>query len=237
MPSERSTTEDWKAVAAMLLTHREEQLRTWGATDDLLVARFLAGDCDAQERAQVETWMQEYPAVRELVELSRLSLNAEQGADAVVVPAAAASLWQQSRGAVAQINETISAWINESGDFLVQGLQNYIVNPEIAISGRTLDEAPQQQRQWDIPLPPVNAVLTLRLAFASVGEWLLELSTSPPLAEARLELSRSGEAELSDRLANWEHKAMTLDAGEWIVKLQAGEHVWQLPLVIGSRPL
>ena len=71
------TNTDWESDAEWLQTvqelrdYREAQLRAFEGVDDLLVARFVAGECSPEEVAAVNAAMTAQPAVRELVDVLR----------------------------------------------------------------------------------------------------------------------------------------------------------------------
>jgi hypothetical protein len=68
----RGRTGDWRArLAADLAADREEERRVWGDVDDVTLARYDAGQCTDEERAQVERAMRDFPAVREATEIAR----------------------------------------------------------------------------------------------------------------------------------------------------------------------
>ena len=58
-------------VAADLSVHIEDQRQTWGDTDELVRARYVAGLCSDEERLRVEQAMRDFPAVRESIEVIR----------------------------------------------------------------------------------------------------------------------------------------------------------------------
>ena len=60
-----------RRFARDLDTHTRERKRIWGDTDENLLAAYLDGKCTPEEKAKVEKAIDEYPAVRDFVELSR----------------------------------------------------------------------------------------------------------------------------------------------------------------------
>jgi hypothetical protein len=61
----------WARVAADLRAYREAQRRAWGDLDDAAIARYLGDEATPEERNRVEQAMQDYPNVRECVEVLR----------------------------------------------------------------------------------------------------------------------------------------------------------------------
>src|SRR3954465_5542965 len=110
MPADDHASGDWKSIAAVLLANRENSQQVWGPTDELLIARYLAGDCNASERGQVEAWMKDYPAVRELVDSVDPSFAGGGAGDPTSV--GLKHIWQRTQDAASLLNETIRGWID-----------------------------------------------------------------------------------------------------------------------------
>lgn len=62
---------EWLQTLQELRTYRNAQLQAFEGVDDLLVARFVAGECSAEEVATVQAAMAAQPAVQELVDVLR----------------------------------------------------------------------------------------------------------------------------------------------------------------------
>src|SRR5262249_32833220 len=67
----RDPDSQWARVASDLRAYREAQRRAWGELDEAAIARYLAGESTEEERSHVEQAMQEFPRVRECVEILR----------------------------------------------------------------------------------------------------------------------------------------------------------------------
>jgi hypothetical protein len=63
---------NWLArLAADLAADREADRRRWGDIDEITLARYDAGECTEEERAQVKQAMRDFPAVREAMHLAQ----------------------------------------------------------------------------------------------------------------------------------------------------------------------
>src|SRR5262245_22977813 len=82
MTRQRDSGGPWERVAAELRTCRDAQRQAWGNLDDITVARYLAGACSPQERAEVEQAARSLPDVRDLIEVLRAAMPVG-GADPV----------------------------------------------------------------------------------------------------------------------------------------------------------
>jgi hypothetical protein len=78
--------EQWQSLVTELQGYRDDQRREWGDLDELLIARYLAGECDEQERRTVEEASNASPRVRECLELAREALS-DVAADEPPLPA------------------------------------------------------------------------------------------------------------------------------------------------------
>jgi len=76
MPIDDAPDIPWRRLVAELQDSQAEQRQPWGAVDDLLIARYLAGECDEQEHAAVERASRSFPELRECIALASESLNA-----------------------------------------------------------------------------------------------------------------------------------------------------------------
>jgi hypothetical protein len=85
MSESSDAREPWDRLALELRADRQAQRQAWGDVDDVQIARYLAGDCSAQECAEVEQAMRDFPDVREVIDVLRGVLPARR-ADAGVVP-------------------------------------------------------------------------------------------------------------------------------------------------------
>lgn len=242
MSSESHPPKDWEVIAAALLAARDAQRRTWGSMDDLTVANYLAGTCTPAERNEVEQWMRDFPAVRDLVDVVRASLATEPSVPAaprVSATAAALRVWTESRQAVRRLSEDIAAWIDQAGQGVAAGLTGCQLAPQVALAGRTLDAPSPAARYWQIPLDPLPARLTLELraAVTAQGKWQLVVRSEGLSSDAWLEVSHTDrEPDLSDRLSTWEGEAVNLEPGAWMLALADGGYTWEVPLKVGVPP-
>jgi hypothetical protein len=69
MTSESDADRQWERVAADLRAHREAQHQAWGGVEDELLARYMAGLCSPEEKAQVEQAREQFPRVRECLDV------------------------------------------------------------------------------------------------------------------------------------------------------------------------
>ena len=69
MSAERGSPRSWESIARELEAHRETQRGIWGDLDDLLVAKYFAGVCTDEEQRSLVHAMEEFPTVKELVEV------------------------------------------------------------------------------------------------------------------------------------------------------------------------
>ena len=75
MPKDRMPDKHWDTLVTELRGLQEDGQEAWGGVDDMLIARYLAGDCDPQERELVEQAAQSSPDVRECIDLARQALG------------------------------------------------------------------------------------------------------------------------------------------------------------------
>ncbi|NQU20457.1 MAG: HEAT repeat domain-containing protein [Candidatus Nealsonbacteria bacterium] len=59
----------WELLIGELEASSGEQEREWGDVDDVLIARYLAGQCDKREQVLIERARERFPAVRECIDL------------------------------------------------------------------------------------------------------------------------------------------------------------------------
>jgi hypothetical protein len=237
MPTESQPSKDWEVIAAALLAARQAQRRTWGSMDDLTVANYIAGACTSEERKEVEQWMRDFPAVRDLVEVVRASLPAPAGATAAA-SAAAMHVWTESRQAVRRLSEGLAAWIDQAGQGIAAGLAECQLAPQVAMAGRTLDASQPAAMRWQIPLDPLTAKLTIELRPVAQGSWQLVLHSEGLSPDASLDVSLAGrESDLSDRLSTWEGQPVSLEPGMWTLAVADQGHTWEIPLQVGVPPV
>lgn len=236
MPTESQPSKDWEVIAAALLAARQAQRRTWGSMDDLTVANYIAGSCTSEERKEVEQWMREFPAVRELVEVVRASLPAHAGATATA--RAAAHVWTESRQAFLRLSEGLAAWIDQAGQGIAAGLADCQLAPQVAMAGRTLDASQPAAMRWQIPLDPLTAKLTIELRPVAQDGWQLVLRSEGLSPDALLEVTLAGrESDLSDRLSTWEGQPVSLEPGTWTLAVADQGYTWEVPLRVGVPPV
>ena len=70
MPTDRIDDDPWRRLITELRNVQEEQQPRWGDVNDFLIARYLAGQCDAEELQAVERAKEQFPEVRECLELA-----------------------------------------------------------------------------------------------------------------------------------------------------------------------
>lgn len=231
--SERQTGDEWRAIAARIIANRRELQETWGAADDLLIAKYLGGRCSEDERRQVEDWIERFPAVRELVEWTRASLTTDE--TVVSLSAALDGIWQKTTDAARRLRESVAAWVGAGHELLTSGMPTCATPLAPAVAGRTMNQDLTKTREWTIPLAPTDSHLKLRIQTTTGREWQVLLATEPRLPDAWLELGRPNEpSDLSDRLGNWESRVLALASGSWLVELRESGRTWQIPLELGS---
>src|SRR5262245_12367746 len=71
MTKERVHPEQWDVVAAELKAYRDTQEQRWGTLDDVLLGRYLAGELDPTEKAQIEAEFKDHPELLKLTEIVR----------------------------------------------------------------------------------------------------------------------------------------------------------------------
>ena len=86
MRTDRTPDNQWQKLVTELRGSQDEQQHRWGDVDDVLIARFLAGECDEDERAAVERATETFPEVRECIALASETLN-DVYSSARVIPA------------------------------------------------------------------------------------------------------------------------------------------------------
>jgi hypothetical protein len=69
----------WTRVRDHLLAYREAQRLNWGDIDEAMIARYVVGEGNPTERAQVERAARDYPGVRECVDILREVMDSEEG--------------------------------------------------------------------------------------------------------------------------------------------------------------
>jgi hypothetical protein len=71
MTKEPAHPEQWDVVAAELKAYRDTQEQRWGTLDDVLLGRYLAGELDPAEKAQIEAEFKDHPELLKLTEIVR----------------------------------------------------------------------------------------------------------------------------------------------------------------------
>ena len=167
----KADAEQWQSLVTELQGYRDEQQREWGDIDELLIARYLAGECDEQERRAVEEASNSYPWVRECLELARKALS--DVADVEPQSAGAPGLFDPS--AASELHGPDQQWQS-----LVTELQGY---------------RDEQQREWG----DVDELLIARYLAGECDEQerrtVEEASKAFPRVQESLELAREALSE------------------------------------------
>jgi len=74
---DRSSDRHWNLLLTELQGSQSEQRASGGGVDEILIARYLAGECDQGERRQVEEAARSSPEVRECIDIAREVLISE----------------------------------------------------------------------------------------------------------------------------------------------------------------
>lgn len=71
MPTDQPRDKQWELLVRELRGHEDEQRREWADVDEVLISRYLAGQCDRQERELVEQAARSFSSVRECIDLAK----------------------------------------------------------------------------------------------------------------------------------------------------------------------
>ena len=77
MPTNRGPDKQWDLLINELRDFQDDRQESLGGVDDMLIARYLAGECDDEERALVEDASQRFPEIRECIDLAHEALIAD----------------------------------------------------------------------------------------------------------------------------------------------------------------
>lgn len=237
---------DWERIASTLKACRDEEQRRWGPCDDVTVARFLAGVCSAEEREQVQRWMLDFAAVRELVtfldpSLATMNVVAPVGAaaspgslgkPALVAGGGTEKLWNKVRDGVLQLRANLVVQFDDIA-------QTIVPTSSTAVFG-VMDEAPQERR-WRLDLSAPDIECSLRLHAPSRRHpWTLTVEGIRGISsEAMLSLARpNDDPDFSVRLSDWLNRPIALETGEWELVLEDGGNRWIIALSVaeGTSP-
>lgn len=75
MPTDNHRDNQWQLLVTELQDCQDEQHQEWGDIDDVLLSRYLAGECNQQERERVEQAGQSFPGVRECIDMAKEVLH------------------------------------------------------------------------------------------------------------------------------------------------------------------
>lgn len=75
-PSETSQVR-WNRLQGELQAYRASEAAIWGGIDDLLLGRYLSGECSAEEVTRVDEAAKKFPAVQQAIDLITNVLNTE----------------------------------------------------------------------------------------------------------------------------------------------------------------
>ena len=75
MSIDRMPDNHWDSLVTELWGFQDGEQQALGGVDEMLIARYLAGDCDEQERKDVEQAARSSPEVRECIDLARQALG------------------------------------------------------------------------------------------------------------------------------------------------------------------
>lgn len=80
MPIDQPCDKPWHLLVTELRGCQDEQDQEWAGIDEVLISRYLAGECDEQEREFVEQAGRSFPNVRECIDLAKEALTTTQTA-------------------------------------------------------------------------------------------------------------------------------------------------------------
>jgi len=140
MPTNQPRDRQWELLVTDLRGCEDEQHQEWGDIDEVLISRYLAGECDEQERELVEQAARSWPAVRESIDLAKevfadsqtVALNDKPMARAssVLVPASSGparrSIFRRAGRAVFQ--GTVPNWLAAACLLVAVGLGWFLMN-------------------------------------------------------------------------------------------------------------
>lgn len=75
MPTDRMPDKHWDLLVTELQGLQDDGQEALGGVDEMLIARYLASDCDRQERELVEEAARSFPQVRECIDLALQALG------------------------------------------------------------------------------------------------------------------------------------------------------------------
>jgi hypothetical protein len=244
---------DWERIADMLRAYREQQRSTWGDADDMVVAKYLSGDCSPNEKDVVERAVAQYPALGELVEVLReiaaaplpgeMPVSRFSPALTTVSAPPISRIWEDISAPVIRLAERLTAWLDDAGRLAAAGLQSVLATPQFATARAmgVADAASEAGKAiWSIPLPDANGHLTLFVGPGRPsGLWSLLVKLDLPgdarlPKDARLEIRNArGRREISGALADFLKEPITLKAGSWQVTVEIGPRALLIPLDLG----
>lgn len=79
MTTAQEPGDQWEQTASALRAYRDAQREAWGGLDDVVLARYLAGEASEEERQSVERAAADRPHVREALAILREVLDLEPG--------------------------------------------------------------------------------------------------------------------------------------------------------------